>query len=207
MTDINLSPLTVVYRGLTPQQALRLSTALHEAGMRSFEVTMTGDRPMETIELLCRELPGDALIGAGTVSTPEQVTASAAAGARFVVSPHLDARVVERTRREGLLSVPGALTPTEIMTARNAGADVVKVFPVNAVGADYLRQLRGPMPDLEVMASGGVTPTLAAEVVAAGAKCVAVGHHLLGADPDGGFDPGELRDRTSEFLRAAGATS
>lgn len=207
MTDLNLSPLTVVYRGLTPQQALRLSTALHEAGMRSFEVTMTGDRPMETIELLSRELPGDSLIGAGTVSTPEQVTTSAGAGARFVVSPHFDAQVVERTRREGLLSVPGAFTPTEIMAARNAGADVVKVFPINAVGADYLRQLRGPMPDLAVMASGGVTPTLAAEVVAAGAQCVAVGHHLLGAAPDGGFDPGELRDRTAEFLQAAGAAS
>ncbi|GAA4617327.1 MULTISPECIES: bifunctional 4-hydroxy-2-oxoglutarate aldolase/2-dehydro-3-deoxy-phosphogluconate aldolase [Saccharopolyspora] len=207
MTDPDLSPLTVVYRGMAPQQVLRLSEALHQAGVRSFEVTMTGERPMETIELLSRELPGDALIGAGTVSTPEQVSASAAAGARFAVSPHFDAEVVERTREEGLLSVPGAFTPTEIMAARKAGADVVKVFPINAVGADYLRQLRGPMPDLVVMASGGVTPALAAEVVAAGAACVAVGHHLLGAAPDGTFDPAELRVRTGEFLRAVGAAS
>ncbi len=84
---------------------------------------------------------------------------------------------------------------------------MVKVFPINAVGADYVRQLRGPMPDLTVMASGGVTPELAAEVVAAGARCVAVGSHLLGAAPDGGHDPGRLRDRVGVFLRAVGVAS
>lgn len=200
-----LSPLTVVYRGLTPEQTCTLSSALYAAGVRSFEVTMTGPQPMETISLLCRELADDAIVGAGTVSTTDEVAAAAAAGARFVVSPHFDADVVTRTRAEGLLSVPGALTPTEVMAARRAGADVVKIFPVNAVGADYIRQLRGPMPDLTVMASGGVTPSLAAELVAAGAACVAVGSHLLGAAADGSHDPGELRDRTAEFLQAAGA--
>ncbi|MFF7656602.1 bifunctional 4-hydroxy-2-oxoglutarate aldolase/2-dehydro-3-deoxy-phosphogluconate aldolase [Streptomyces sp. NPDC007983] len=201
-----LPPLTVVYRGLGPVQACRLSAALYTAGVRSFEVTMTGDRPMEAIERLSRELSDDAVVGAGTVTTADEAAAAAAAGAGFIVSPHFDPQVVARTRAEGLLSVPGALTPTEIMAARSAGADVVKVFPINAVGADYIHQLRGPMPDLTVMASGGVTPALAAEVVATGAACIAVGSHLLGAAVDGSHDPGELRDRTGEFLRAVGAS-
>jgi 2-dehydro-3-deoxyphosphogluconate aldolase / (4S)-4-hydroxy-2-oxoglutarate aldolase len=202
-----LPPLTVVYRGLTPEQTCRLSLALYETGVRAFEVTMTGEHPMDAIRLLRRELDGDAVVGAGTVASPEQVKAAAAVGGRFIVSPHFDPEVVAATRDAGLLSVPGAFTATEIMAARRAGADVVKIFPINAVGADYVRQLRAPMPDLPVMASGGVTPALAAEVVAAGAVCVAVGSHLLGAAADGSHDPGELRERTGEFLYALGASA
>lgn len=207
MTETSLPTITVVFRSMSPAATVELSTALYDCGVRGFEVTMTGDRPMETVALLGAELPADALVGAGTVTTAEEVAASAAAGARFVVSPHLDTDVVARTRGEGLVSVPGAFTPTEIMAARRAGADVVKVFPVNAVGADYVRQLRGPMPDLRVMASGGVTPELARELGEAGVRHLAVGHHLLGAQPDGTFDPARVRERTREFLRACGVTA
>lgn len=207
MTATTLPTITVVFRGMSPATTLALSTALHDGGVRGFEVTMTGDRPMEAIELLSAELPADALVGAGTVTTTDEVTASAAAGARFVVSPHLDTRLVEHARGAGLLSVPGAFTPTEIMTARRAGADVVKIFPVNAVGADYIRQLRGPMPDVPVMASGGVTPALAGELAAVGVERFAVGHHLLGAQPDGTHDPAVVRERAGEFLRACEAAA
>jgi Entner-Doudoroff aldolase len=195
--------LTVVYRGLDPKQTCVLSQALYAAGVRSFEVTTTAERPMEAIRLLIAELGDDAEVGVGTVMEPDQVSAAAEAGARFVVSPHVDPAVVERTVADGLVSIPAAFTPTEIVTARRTGAHVVKIFPINVVGAEFIRQVRGPLPDIAVMASGGVTPQLARECMAAGARMVAAGAHLFGAHPDGTFDPAELQARASEFLHAS----
>ncbi|QUH04030.1 bifunctional 4-hydroxy-2-oxoglutarate aldolase/2-dehydro-3-deoxy-phosphogluconate aldolase [Saccharopolyspora erythraea] len=198
--------LTAIYRGMSPQQCLRLTIALHDLGVRSFEVTMTGGSPIESLRLLRKELGAEAHIGAGTVTTTAEVEAVAAAGAGFVVSPHLDADVVTATKAAGLVSIPGAFTATEIVAARRAGADVVKIFPINAVGADYIRQLRAPLPDLTVMASGGITPQLAHDCVAAGATMIGVGSHLLGAHADGTFDADVLRRRTAEFLDAIRTT-
>ena len=190
--------LTVIYRGLEPDRTVHLTRAL----FGSFEVTMTGGRPLESLRA---EFGPEVVVGADTIFDPAE---AADAGAEFVVSPHLDPEIVVRTRAAGLASVPGAFTPTDIVAARRAGADLVKIFPVNVVGADYLLQLAGPLPGLAVTASGGLQPDLVRACRAAGAVVAGIGSHLLGADADGGFDPDDLgRRRTTEFLRAAGRSA
>jgi 2-dehydro-3-deoxyphosphogluconate aldolase / (4S)-4-hydroxy-2-oxoglutarate aldolase len=176
--------LIVIYRGLSPAECLAQSTALYAAGVRLFEVTLNSDQPFTTIRLLRKEFGPEASIGAGTVLHPAEVEQVAEAGADFVISPNLDERVVAATRRAGLVSIPGAFTPTEIAWAADAGADFVKVFPIRPVGADYITQIRAPLPHIPLIATGGVDAALASAVIEAGCVGVGVGSHLLAPQPD-----------------------
>lgn len=171
----------VIFRGHSTGECVELAHALYDAGVRLFEVTLNSERPYDAIAALRAELGDQALVGAGTVLTPSEVKAAADAGAQLIVSPNLDEAVVAQTKTLGLGSVPGAFSPTEVVRAAQQGADLVKVFPIGPVGADFIRQLRAPLPDIPFMATGGVDARLAAECVAAGADSVGVGTHLLGA--------------------------
>lgn len=208
LTAIEMQRIVVVLRGLEPSACVRASRALASGGIGLFEVTMNSPRPLEGIRALI-ETFGDRAgigIGAGTVTSVDQVEAAANAGASYVVSPDTNAAVIRRTRELGLVSIPGALTPTEVLMARDAGAHMVKVFPIRSVGADHLRQLRGPIDDVRFVATGGVTLEMIPELMAAGASAVAMGLHLL---RDGGADPNDvevLEARAPLFRTAAGAT-
>lgn len=197
--------VVVIYRGQTTQQCLELSRTLYEGGVRLFEVTLNSERPLESIRALRAEFgspDSDVRIGAGTVVEPEQVARVADAGAEFVISPDLHEAVVERTKEAGLVSVPGAFTPSEVQRAVRAGADMVKVFPIRPVGADYIRQLRGPLADVPIVATGGVDAELAGECFAAGADGVGVGVQLFGERALSG-DGEELRQQAGRLLAAA----
>ncbi|MFO7546419.1 MAG: bifunctional 4-hydroxy-2-oxoglutarate aldolase/2-dehydro-3-deoxy-phosphogluconate aldolase [Trueperaceae bacterium] len=197
--------IVIVLRGLAPDACLRASRALLAGGISLFEVTMNSPRPTDAIRALVAELGERAWIGAGTVTSVDHVEAAAAAGARYVVSPDTNPAVIHRTRELGLVSVPGALTPTEVLAARDAGAHFVKVFPIRSVGADHLRQLRGPIDDVRFIATGGVTLEMIPELMEAGASAVAMGLHLLGADPFTTGEFAELTERAQLYREAVGA--
>lgn len=204
LRDILEHRMVVIYRGLSARECLTVTTELYDAGVRLFEVTFNSDQPVDAIRLLRTELGADVRVGAGTVLRDDEVRQAADAGAEFIISPNVEESVVAATKRAGLVSIPGAFTPTEIVHAVAAGADLVKVFPLRPVGADYIRQLRGPLPDVPMVATGGVDVDLAREAMAAGCVGVGVGVQLLGPDP---ADTGRLAATAREFLAAVGATA
>jgi 2-dehydro-3-deoxyphosphogluconate aldolase/(4S)-4-hydroxy-2-oxoglutarate aldolase len=153
--------------------------ALMAGGVRVFEVTMTVPRAIELIAQLARELRDDVLLGAGTVLDKATASDAIRAGAKFVVAPVFRPDVIDACHRRGVPAVPGCFTPTEILDAWEAGADIVKVFPSTSLGPAFIRDVRGPLPQLKLMPTGGVSIENAAEWLRAGAVAVGVGSALV----------------------------
>jgi 2-dehydro-3-deoxyphosphogluconate aldolase/(4S)-4-hydroxy-2-oxoglutarate aldolase len=171
-----------VLRASSAEQAMTIADAIVAGGVTALEITMTVPGAIEVIEQLAKRQGDKLLIGAGTVLDAETARACLLAGAQFVVSPALDVRTIELCRRYSVPVMPGALTPTEIVAAWQAGADVVKVFPCSALGgAKYLKALRGPLPQIQVIPTGGVSLSTAEEFLAAGAFALGVGSDLVDA--------------------------
>jgi len=172
------SKAVVIVRGQTPENMVRLADALYEGGMALIEVTFQQDKPgtwaetADAIRRIAGRFGGRVLPGAGTVLTREQARIARDAGARYLISPNADPEVIRATREMGLVSLPGAFTPTEIASAHEAGADMVKVFPVSLGGPGLIRALRAPLSHIELIAVGGVTPENAAQYIEAGASGV-----------------------------------
>jgi len=165
-------------------EALRVTEAVHGAGVEIVEYSLAGDAALAAIRA-CRERFGDAvLLGAGTVLTGQQAAVAVDAGADFLIAPNVDAEVLESASGLGVLHIPGALTPTEIVLATRLGAPAVKLFPAARLGSAYVRDLRGPLPDLRLIATGGVFAGNAAEFLEAGCIAVAAGGALATGDPD-----------------------
>ncbi|MDR3739998.1 MAG: bifunctional 4-hydroxy-2-oxoglutarate aldolase/2-dehydro-3-deoxy-phosphogluconate aldolase [Terracidiphilus sp.] len=175
--EVGLIP---VLRAKSTQQAHALVQALLEGGISIVEVTMTVPGAIDLLCELKREYGKQLLLGSGTVTTAEQAQATIDAGAEFVVSPSLHLDVIAATLAAGKVSVPGALTPTEVITAWNAGADYVKIFPCAAVGgAPYLKALLAPFPHLRLIPTGGVTLDTVEGFLKAGACALGVGSDLV----------------------------
>ena len=153
--------------------------ALAAGGITALEVTMTVPRAIELIGEIAPTLPAGFVIGAGTVVDPETARAAVAAGARFIVGPVFRPAVVEAAHAAGAAAMPGCFSPTEILAAWDAGADVVKVFPATALGPAYFKDLRGPLPQVKLMPTGGVSLENAGEWIKAGAVAVGVGGALV----------------------------
>lgn len=169
-----------VLRARSADEGRALVEALVAGGITVMEVTMTVPGAVELLRTLKREYGGKLLLGSGTVTTAEQAVATIEAGAEFVVSPSLHADVVEVTKEMRKVSIPGALTPTEVITAWRAGADYVKIFPCSAMGgASYLKALLAPFPELQLIPTGGVTLQTAADFLKAGARALGVGTDLV----------------------------
>jgi 2-dehydro-3-deoxyphosphogluconate aldolase/(4S)-4-hydroxy-2-oxoglutarate aldolase len=156
-----------------------VAAALVEGGVRAIEVTMTVPRAVTLIESLAASTPRDVIVGAGTVLDVETARQIILAGARFVVSPVLKTAIIEVAHRHDVAAMPGSFTPTEILTAWEAGADVVKVFPATALGPGFFRDVRAPLPQVRLMPTGGVTRENAGEWIAAGAVAIGVGTALV----------------------------
>ena len=151
-------PLVAILRGLTPADAIGVGETLYAAGFRALEVPLNRPGALECIARLVASLPGDTLIGAGTVIHPAQVDEVKAAGGRLIVSPNADADVIRHTRNLGLRSVPGVLTPTEAFAALKAGAHALKLFPADVLGEGGFKALASVMPaGTELWPVGGVT--------------------------------------------------
>ena len=159
--------------------AVPLTRALAEGGIRAGEFTFTNRTAPRAIEAAREALDGAALVGAGTVLDAETARTAILAGAQFIVTPVVSIPVIECCRRYSVPTVIGAFTPTEILTAWEAGADFVKVFPASAGGPRYLKDVRGPLPQVRLIPTGGVSTENAAEFIRAGASAVALGSNLV----------------------------
>ena len=169
-----------VVRATSPEAALQVVDAIREGGIPILEITLTVPGAVQIIADLAKRIGDEALIGAGTVLDSDAARACVDAGARFIVTPALDVPTIETCRKLGVPIFAGALTPTEILTAWKAGADAVKVFPAGAVGgATYLKSVKAPLPQIELVPTGGVNLKNAADFIAAGAFALGVGADLV----------------------------
>ncbi len=172
--------LVTIVRATSPEEALKVVEAIRAAGVSTVEITMTVPGALKVLESLASQLGDKVLLGAGTVLDPETARLAILAGAEYLISPTLNVKVIEMTRRYGKVSIPAGLTPTEILAAWEAGADFVKVFPCgNMGGADYIKALKAPLPQIEMIPTGGVTLANAADFLRAGAAAIAVGGEIV----------------------------
>jgi 2-dehydro-3-deoxyphosphogluconate aldolase/(4S)-4-hydroxy-2-oxoglutarate aldolase len=177
LRDIGLVP---VLRASSVTEALQIADAIIAGGVTVLEVTMTVPDAVKVIEKLAEQAGSKLLIGAGTVLDPETARTCLLAGAQFIVSPALNIKTIEMCQKLDAPIIPGVLTPTEVVTAWQAGAEVVKVFPCSAVGgAKYLKALKAPLPQVEMIPTGGVSLATAEEFLEAGAYALGVGGDLV----------------------------
>jgi 2-dehydro-3-deoxyphosphogluconate aldolase/(4S)-4-hydroxy-2-oxoglutarate aldolase len=179
IVDIGLVPIV---RTSSAESAIKAVEAIYAGGVRAAEITMTVPGAIRALEKVADRFGDQLVLGAGTVLDPETARACMLAGAQFFVTPSLRLSTIEMAKRYSKVVCPGALTPTEILTAWEAGADVVKVFPCgNVGGAKYIKALKGPFPQIEMIPTGGVNLETTAGFLKAGACAVAVGSELVDA--------------------------
>src|SRR5712692_561805 len=177
--DIGIVPIV---RASTPEAAIQAAEAIYRGGIRAVEITMTVPGALQALEKVADQFGDRMMLGAGTVLDPETARASMLAGAEFFVTPSLKLSTIEICHRYSKVIMPGALTPTEVLTAWEAGADLVKIFPCGNVGGPkYIRALKAPLPQVEMVPTGGVNLDNAAEFFRAGASAIAVGSELVSA--------------------------
>lgn len=171
--------IVAVVRFADPAPLVEVVKALAAGGVTVAEVTLTVPNALDVIREAKKQLGDRVLLGAGTVLDPETARAAILAGAEFIVSPCVNLEVIKLCRRYDKLAMPGAFTPTEIVAAWEAGADIVKVFPAEIVGPAFFKAMRGPLPQVKLMPTGGVDLTTAGEFLKAGAVCLGVGGQLV----------------------------
>ncbi|HEY1254230.1 MAG TPA: bifunctional 2-keto-4-hydroxyglutarate aldolase/2-keto-3-deoxy-6-phosphogluconate aldolase [Terracidiphilus sp.] len=198
---INETGLLPVLRASSAVEALALAQAIEAGGISALEVTMTVPHAIDVIQSLANQTGDRILIGAGTVLDPETARACILAGAQFIVSPSLNLKTIEICHRYSIVVIPGALTPTEVVAAWEAGADVVKVFPCSAMGgAKYLKALKAPFPQIEVIPTGGVSLFNAAEFLAAGAFALGVGADLVNLEAIANGTPEVITQNARQYV-------
>jgi 2-dehydro-3-deoxyphosphogluconate aldolase/(4S)-4-hydroxy-2-oxoglutarate aldolase len=187
-----------VVRARDPEEAVAVADALFSAGLEAIELTFTTPGIERAFPEVRRRLGPRLLLGAGTITTLEQLRVAVEAGADFLVSPHLDPALLETMLASDLLSLPGVLTPSEVASALSLGADAIKLFPASTVGPEHLKALFGPFPGLQVVPTGGITIASAGTWLAAGAVCVGLGGELL---PKGLRDAGAWEEISANASR------
>jgi 2-dehydro-3-deoxyphosphogluconate aldolase/(4S)-4-hydroxy-2-oxoglutarate aldolase len=200
--EIEEGGVVAIVRFDRSEELVQVARAVRAGGVRAIEFTMTIPNALGILEQSTREFGQDVLLGAGTVLDPETARAAILAGAQFVVAPTLSPGVIEVCRRYSKVAIPGAFTPTEILTAWECGADFVKVFPAELGGPTYFRALLAPLPQIRLVPVGGVSLENTAEFIRAGASAVAVGSNLVkkSAVEAKRFD--ELTDLARKFVEA-----
>jgi 2-dehydro-3-deoxyphosphogluconate aldolase/(4S)-4-hydroxy-2-oxoglutarate aldolase len=194
------SGVVAIMRHTEQSLALAAAEALLRGGVDVVEVTLNTAGATSMIRELAAHFGDRILVGAGTVLSPAGVDRALEAGARFVVAPNTDPTVIALCNRQGVPVVPGAFTPTEVVAAWQAGADLVKVFPVSSVGPRYIRDLRGPLGDIPLVPTGGVTTENAAEYIRAGAVALGAGSDLVDRTVVERRDFAELERRARAFI-------
>lgn len=199
IAEVGLVP---VVRAQSSDEAMRAIDAIREGGVPILEITMTVPGAIPLMEAVAKRYGSEVLIGAGTVLDAETARACILAGAQFIVSPSLDTHTIATCRRYSVPVMPGALTPTEVVTAWTAGADVVKVFPCGAVGgASYIKALKAPLPQIELLPTGGVSLKTAADFIKAGAMALGVGADLVDLQAIRDGKASVVTERAREFVR------
>lgn len=177
--------IIAIVRGVYGQECLKLAQALYEGGIEMLEITFDQNCPKDmektasAVNSISEMMEGKMLIGAGTVTSISLLHKAADAGAKFIISPNTDEALIRKTRELGLVSIPGALSPTEILNAHNYGADFVKIFPSVSMGPKYVRQVRGPLNHIRLMAVGGIDENNIVEYMDAGCCGAGIGGCLV----------------------------
>ena len=191
-----------VVRASSPEEAIQAVEAIKAGGLPLLEITMTVPGALQVIEELVRRFD-DAIVGAGTVLDADTARACIDAGAQFIVSPALDPETIACCSELDVAVMPGALTPTEVVSAWNAGADLVKVFPAGALGgSSYIKSLKAPLPQIELVPTGGVTLVNAADFIKAGAAAVGVGADLVDTKAIRAGQPEKITQAARAFIEA-----
>ncbi|MDQ0247535.1 2-dehydro-3-deoxyphosphogluconate aldolase/(4S)-4-hydroxy-2-oxoglutarate aldolase [Bacillus fengqiuensis] len=200
LEELKKRKLVAVIRGARPDQIIPITRALKEGGICTLEITVETPKVCTLIETVKEEFGDDIIVGAGTVLDPETARAVIMAGAEFIFSPTVNAGTIKMAKRYGIISIPGALTPTEILTAYEHGADIIKVFPADALGIGYFKSLKGPLPHIPLMPTGGVNLDNLDSFLKAGAVAAGLGSSLINPSKlikDG--DYAELVETTKKF--------
>lgn len=198
--DIGIVPIA---RTTSAESAILAIEAIYRGGIRAAEITMTVPGALKALERIADKFGDKIVLGAGTVLDPETARACMLAGAEFFVTPTLRLSTIEVAKRYSKVIMPGALTPTEVLTAWEAGADIVKIFPCgNLGGPKYIKALKGPLPQIEMVPTGGVNLETAGDFLKAGACAVAVGSELVDAQSirEGRFDL--IEEKARQYLAA-----
>jgi 2-dehydro-3-deoxyphosphogluconate aldolase/(4S)-4-hydroxy-2-oxoglutarate aldolase len=185
-----------------PEELVEVARAIRAGGVDVIEFTMTTPNALSIIAASAEEFGEEVLLGAGTVLDPETARAAILSGARYIISPTLNPRVIELCHRYGVIVVPGAFTPTEILTAWELGADMVKVFPAAAVGPGYIKDILSPLPQVKLLPTGGVSLSNVAQFIKAGATAVAAGGSLVDKKAVAERDFARLTEMAGNFVKA-----
>lgn len=201
VSQIEETGLVPVVRASSADEAMRAIDAIKEGGISVLEITMTVPGAVKVIEAIAAKNDGSTIVGAGTVLDAETARVCMLAGAQFVVSPALNLDTIAICNRYSVPVMPGALTPTEVVTAWTAGADFVKIFPAGSVGgASYIKNLKGPLPHIKFIPTGGVSLTTAADFVKAGASALGVGTDLVDVKAIRAGEAKVITDRARQFV-------
>lgn len=185
---IEKEKIIVIVRGIASDKLLPLAKAMFEGGIRMLEITFSADGKVSdeetaaNIALLSRHFEGRMLIGAGTVLTKKQVKLTKKAGGKFIISPDADSAVIKYTKKLGLISMPGAVTPSEIKLCHNSGADYVKIFPAVNLGPDYIKAVKAPLSHIKYLAVGGINPDNMKDYLKAGVCGFGIGGNIVSKD-------------------------
>jgi 2-dehydro-3-deoxyphosphogluconate aldolase/(4S)-4-hydroxy-2-oxoglutarate aldolase len=205
LTRIQRAGIIPVLRATSTKEALAIVEAISAGGIDVIEVTMTVPGAIDIIRNLSR-VRADLLIGAGTVLDPQNAHACMQEGAQFIVSPTVNIATIEICQRQSIPVFPGALTPTEILTAWQAGGDVIKVFPASAMGgAPYLRSLKAPLPQIELIPTGGISVATAADFLRAGAFALGVGADLCDSSAIAEGEPARITQTARQYVQIIAA--
>lgn len=184
INSIEKNKIIAILRGIADDDLIDVAEALYEGGIRLLEITysangsVSDEHTAQNIHRLVRRMDGRMMIGAGTVITKKQVVLTQRAGGRFIISPNTDKSVIRESNRRGLVSIPGALTPSEIADANRYGADFVKLFPITNLGVGYIKAVRAPLSHVKMLAVGGINDTNMGDYLAAGVCGFGVGSNI-----------------------------
>lgn len=199
LTRIKEGGIVAVVRSDSGEKLVQVARALAEGGVTAIEITFSVPDAIDVIRKVRQELGDTIALGAGTVLDPETARAAILAGAEYIVAPTTNLDVIRLCRRYDKAVMPGAFTPTEILTAWEAGADIIKVFPADVGGPNYLKSVKAPLPQIRLMPTGGVDLDTAEAFLKAGAFCLGAGSSLVDAKAVAAGDFGAIRERAARF--------
>ncbi len=205
MKDRVPEKITAIIRGYVGEDLDRIVSALADGGVKSMEITMNSPSAATSITRLLRTYGGRLKIGAGTVTTMERFLQAAEAGAQFIITPNVDEEIIKASHERGLMIIPGAFTPSEIVKAEALGCRYVKLFPVISVGPEYLKAVKAPLNQVEIIAVGGITTDNVTEYLRCGAYGVGVGGGLCRIPEDG--DCNKITEEAKKMVKLVYGTS
>ncbi len=179
LNTIKETKIIAIIRNAKPDDILPIVKSLYKSGIRAIEITMNSPKALESIELVATEMKDKVVVGAGTVLDAESARLAILSGATFILSPTLNKETIQMTKKYGAVSIPGALSPTEILDAYEYGGDIIKVFPTTSMGPEYIKDLQGPLPQIPLLPTGGIDSNNIEQFMKAGAVGVGLGSSLV----------------------------